>query len=161
MYGNQVKSVWETPFCPVLHFLIQLGHRRPIFLFVLHQLPHKDFLRNWDIVAFYNVMLVSATEEGESAVGTHISPPSGRPTSPLGHHRKLWRLGPPWYSAVFPPLAVYFTHSSVYAIPISEFISPTFPTICTYTWLPRLPLCSCPAKVESVCTIFLDSIHMC
>ena len=80
-------------------------------------------------------MLVSPLQESESAKCVHISPPSWASLHPphltrLGHLRALsW--APVLYSSF--PLAIYFTHGSVYmSILISQFIPPSpYPTVST------------------------------
>ena len=51
------------------------------------------------------------------------------------------------------PLAVYFTHGSVYmSILISQFIPPPLPSLCPRICSIHLPLYSCPAS-RFICTI--------
>ena len=70
------------------------------------------------ISLLYNVVLVSAVEQSESAVCVHICPlplePPSQPRlhpTPLSHHRP-----PSWVPVLYGsfPLTIYFTHGSVY-----------------------------------------------
>ena len=79
-----------------------------------------------------------------------------QPTS-LGHHRaQSW--APCAIRQV--PIAVYFTHGSVYmSIPISQFIPPSLPPPCPHVHSLCLHLYSCPAN-RFICTIFEVSTYM-
>ena len=69
----------------------------------------------------YNVVLVSAVQRSESAIYIPLSPFPSR----LGHDSALGEV-PVLYSRFL--LIIYFIHGCVYmSIPISQFITPTFP----------------------------------
>ena len=100
---SSLKSVKQSPhvwkpsknLCGKCHsvpcyFLIHFGHRRPIFLFLLLQLPHKDFLRNWDIVALQRRVSFCRRRMWIACMYTHIPSLRALPPTPLGHHR-AWR----------------------------------------------------------------------
>ena len=86
-------------------------------------------------------------------------PPSHPPSSALGHHRaSSW--DPVLYNSSFP-LAVCFTHGSVY---VSLLLSQSVPhspslAVCPQVCLLHLGLCSCPAN-KSIHPIFLDSPYV-
>ena len=81
----------------------------------------------WTLWLLYNVALVSAVKQSESAICIHISPPAGtsspspHPTLP-GHHR-----APKWAPGVTQqPPTICYTHSRVYmSIPTSQLIPPS------------------------------------
>jgi len=94
----------------------------PFFLFF------KKIIFNWRIIAF-SVVLVSDIHQHESAIGLYMSSPSWTslltPPFPLllGCHRALFEF--PESHSKFP-LAIYFTHGSVYvSMLLSPFIPPT------------------------------------
>ena len=100
----------------------------------------------------YNVVLVSAVQQSESAIHINISPyplplasPSHPPyPTPLGHHKAPSDL--PVLCGCFP-LAVYFTFGSVYmSMPLSHFV-PAYPSPSPHPQVHSLRLrpYSCPA----------------
>ena len=105
--------------CPVTILHILVLH---FFLFF------KKIIFNWRIIAF-SVVLVSDIHQHESAIGLYMSSPSWTslltPPFPLllGCHRALFEF--PESHSKFP-LAIYFTHGSVYvSMLLSPFIPPT------------------------------------
>ena len=99
---------------------------------------------------FYNIVLVSAVQQSESAVCICISPPSktspDNPT-PLDHHRALsWAL---FTIIAGSPLAICFIHSSVY---IRE---DNGPHSSTFAW--KIPWTEEPGRLQSMGSLELDT----
>ena len=113
---------------------------------------------------FYNIVLVSAIHQCESAIGIHMSslslkPPSHPPLHPTppGCHRAPY-LSSMYYTANFHGLS-NFTHIMYmfqgYSLHLAHPLLLTVSAICSL-WL---PLHCCPAD-RFISTIFLDSINI-
>ena len=98
----------------------------------------------------------------ESAVCIHISPASHCPPpqlTPLGHARALSSQLPLLCSSF--PLAVYYTHESVYtSVLLFNSSLPLLHPLCSRVLSLHLRPCSCPAN-KFTCSIFLESIYIC
>jgi len=115
------------------------------------------FLIYWDIIAF-QCCVSSAAEQSESALCIHISPASvvsvTTPSHPSSHHRAEL----PVLHSRFP-LAIYFTHGSVYMSVLISQLIPLLSPPCPLVHSVCLHLYSCPVNML-ICTIFLDSMYM-
>ena len=119
------------------------------------------FIFNWRIM-LYNIVLVPAVQQHESAIGIHIFPSSwasSHPTphpSPLGHHKAL-----SWVSCAIQLLPTcYFTQGSEYMsmllsqfVPLSPSLTVSISLFSMFVSLPTL-------QISSSVSIFLDSIYM-
>ena len=115
----------------------------------------------------YNVVLLSAVKQSESAIRIHISPyplPLASPSHPpypnlLSGHKAPADL--PVLCGCFP-LAIYFTFGSVYiSMPLSHFVS-AYPStsLCPQVHSVRLRLYSCPAPRFFRTIFFLFHIYV-
>ena len=109
----------------------------------------------------YNVVLVSAIKQHESAISIHISlslqPPYHSPSNPLGCHRvQSWA---PWVIQQLPFSYLFYICNVYVSMLLSQFIplssSPVQPLVCC----PCLCLYSCSAY-RFISTIFLDFKYM-
>ena len=117
---------------------------------VRHNLPTEQQAQ-----LIYNVVLVSAVQRQESALSIHAPPPSwaaltpSHPT-PQGHHRA------PGWAPCAPrgfPLAIYFTHSSIYIY------TQTYMCVCTYVcqWCSQFVP---PSPSPTVLTVYSLPLHL-
>ena len=143
----------QTPWGPTSFFLDLYS---ACILFIYFSLEYNCF-----------TMLVSAVQWSESAICIHISPPSW--TSPPHTHPGLippiqvikeHRAELPVLYSRFP-LAIYFTHGSVFMSNLIFQFIPSSPSPAPCPHICSLHLCfySCPSN-SFICTIFLDSTYM-
>ena len=139
--------LWLTvcPHCSVRFLTILFFKKATLFIF-----------KGW---LLYNIVLVSAIHQYESAIGLHMSPPArtSLPTTthptPLGHHR-----APVWDPCIIQPIpTAHILYMVTYTFPYySIHLShPLLSTLCPQVCSPRS---CCPAN-KFISTIFLDSIY--
>ena len=109
-------------------------------------------------------MLVSAIHQHESAICIHMPTPSWNsfpPPTPSYPSRLSHSTGfelPVSFSKL--PLAICFTYGNAYvSMPLSQFIPPLLPSLCTQVFSLCLHLHCCPAN-RFISTIFLDWMYI-
>ena len=118
------------------------------------------FFFYWSITAL-QCRLISAAQQSEAIRHIHTSPSSWTSLPALSHTTRSSHSTEPssvLYSRF--PVAIYFTHGSVFMSNlISQFIPLSPPPLCPHVRSLCLPFYSCPAN-RFICTIFLDSTYM-
>ena len=113
---------------------------------------------------FYDVMLVFAIQQCESAISIRLFPSSWAsvpcPTPPHCSRSSQNTGFDSLYLYSKFPLAICFIHGNVsVSVLLSQFVPPSpFPAV--FTSFLYLRLCSCPA-IKFISTIFLNSIYLC